>query len=701
MLGRFKGLQTLPNHSLHRYGIQGTTLVFQSQPSLPFNSRNITQWLKSLKPANGSLKERANARPFDPIAQSDYLNHLSSRRQWEEIKTRFQSGTYAMDPTSHTVYIKALAQLKELDSFKMPEFVQAYYPAHAPSTKQQQTNTTAQSGESTATDQNGAAAPPPDGAPVPPSSSSGGAPVPPSSPSPNFAHGQPYAPIPVQLVESPGTLRSKILWRLFIVGVAVAGLTYLYTTLKDGGGENKIGKGSVLSPFNISNAHSQVTNVTEKFDDVKGCDEAKAELIEVVEYLKNPTKFTRLGARLPKGVLLVGEPGTGKTLLARAIAGEAGVPFLYCAGSSFDEMYIGVGPKRIRNLFEDAKKLGQCIIFIDEIDALGTSRKRGMSSSYSRENTLNQLLTELDGFKQTSGIIIIGATNFPEALDQALVRPGRFDKQIVIPVPDLKGRKEIIDSYLKKTTISPDVDSRTIAKGTPGFTGADLSNLINIAAIKAVVGNKLAVDMRDFEEAKDDVIMGIKRKSGDMSVTARRMTAYHEGGHALVALHTEGAVPVHKATIIKRGNALGMTVQLPDKDTESVSRKDMKATLACIMGGRAAEEIVYGHDEVSSGASSDFKKATQLAHNMVTKWGMSDKIGMMYIDIDKISDEEKKTVDAEVKIILQEAYENARSLLTTHRTELDRIAEALVEMETLSGEELKKVAKGERVKRPF
>jgi len=451
-------------------------------------------------------------------------------------------------------------------------------------------------------------------------------------------------------------------------------------------------------PFQIPDAHTQIQNVDIRFDDVKGCDESKEELKEVVEYLKSPKKFSKLGARLPKGVLLVGEPGTGKTLLARAIAGEAGVPFLYCSGSSFDELFVGVGPRRIRNLFEDAKKLAPCIIFIDEIDAIGTSRKRSLSASYSKENTLNQLLTELDGFKPTKGIIVIGATNLPEALDPALVRPGRFDKQIVVSVPDVKGRKDIIDLYLKKTVFGPDVDSLILARGTPGFTGADLSNVVNLAAIKATIQNKSFVEMKDLEEAKDDVIMGIKRKGFSGDAYSRKVTAYHEGGHALVALFTEGSIPLHKATIIQRGSALGMTVQLPENDMVSFSRKQMLAKLSCMMGGRAAEEVIFGEQDVTSGASSDFKQATRLAYNMVTRWGMSSKVGNIYHEeLEKMSDEQRKLVDEEVSDLLQKAYINAKDLLKRHEQELHRLASALLDFETLSAEEIKQVISGHKL----
>jgi len=420
----------------------------------------------------------------------------------------------------------------------------------------------------------------------------------------------------------------------------------------------------------------------------------------VVEYLKNPGRFAKLGAKLPKGVLLVGPPGTGKTLLARAIAGEAGVPFFYCSGSSFDELFVGVGASRIRKLFDDAKAVSPCIIFIDEIDALGAARRYNMTSS-SKETTLNQLLTEMDGFQQTEGIIVIGATNIPDALDSALTRPGRFDKQVAVPVPDVKGRKELVEYYLKKTVPAKDINPSVIARATPGFTGADIANLINLAAIKATLRNMSAIDMKLLEEAKDDIIMGIKRTTVEKNMDELKVTAYHEGGHALVALLSAGAHPVHKATIIQRGQALGVTVQLPEKDEQSYSRKQMLARLAVCMGGRAAEELVFGDLEVTSGASSDLKSATMLASNMVKRWGMSEKAGLVFYKNDDslkpASDVQRTMLDEEIKRLLQESYDKAKHILSTHRRELDLIANALLEHETLSGEEIKLLVEGKRL----
>jgi len=451
-------------------------------------------------------------------------------------------------------------------------------------------------------------------------------------------------------------------------------------------------------PSRLMSGNSEVRPVLEsdtKFEDVKGVDEAKGELVEIVEYLKGPEKFTRLGGKLPKGVLLVGPPGTGKTMLARAIAGEAKVPFFYAAGSEFEEMFVGVGARRIRDLFNTAKKHSPCIIFIDEIDAVGG--KRSPKDQQYMKMTLNQLLVEMDRFKQNQGVIVVGATNFPESLDKALTRPGRFDRHVVVPNPDVEGRRQILESHFKNIPRSEDVDLSIIARGSPGFSGADLANLVNIAALKAAVDQATAVTMSALEYAKDRIMMGTERKSAVISEENRRLTAYHEGGHALVALYTAGANPVHKATIVPRGQALGMVMQLPEKDQTSISRKQLLARLDVAMGGRVAEELIFGEQEVTTGASSDLQHATRLARDMVTKYGMSEKVGNVAHDYDEnglvISSETRQLIEDETRVLVDAAYQRAKVLIKKHEKDLHSLAESLLKHETLTGDQIRKMFK--------
>jgi cell division protease FtsH len=451
------------------------------------------------------------------------------------------------------------------------------------------------------------------------------------------------------------------------------------------------------------------------FDDVAGIDEAKFELEEIVEYLRDPQKFQRLGGRIPKGVLLVGPPGTGKTLLARAIAGEANVPFFTISGSDFVEMFVGVGASRVRDMFEQGKKNAPCLIFIDEIDAVGRHRGAGLGGGNDeREQTLNQLLVEMDGFEANEGVILIAATNRPDVLDPALLRPGRFDRQVVVPNPDVAGREKILKVHMRKVPLAPDVDPRTIARGTPGFSGADLANLVNEAALLAARRSKRVVTMSEFEEAKDKVMMGAERRSMVMTEEEKRLTAYHEGGHAVVATHLPESDPIHKATIIPRGRALGMVVRLPETDRVSVSRGKLEADIAVAMGGRIAEELIFGHQKVTSGAASDLKAATHLARMMVTQFGMSDELGpLSYAEneqevflghsiaqVKNISEGTASKIDAEVRRIVEGAHARARRILEDHADQLHRIAAALLEFESLSGEEIGMVLRGERIARP-
>jgi cell division protease FtsH len=464
---------------------------------------------------------------------------------------------------------------------------------------------------------------------------------------------------------------------------------------------------------------SRARMLTEKqgrvtFEDVAGIDEAKSELQEIVEFLKDPQKFQRLGGKIPKGVLLVGPPGTGKTLLARAIAGEANVPFFTISGSDFVEMFVGVGASRVRDMFEQGKKNAPCIIFIDEIDAVGRHRGAGLGGGNDeREQTLNQMLVEMDGFESNEGVILIAATNRPDVLDPALLRPGRFDRQVVVPNPDVNGREKILRVHMRKVPLASDVDPKVIARGTPGFSGADLANLVNEAALLAARIGKRVVAMTEFEDAKDKVMMGAERRSLVMTDAEKKMTAYHEGGHALCAIHEPECDPVHKATIIPRGRALGLVMSLPETDRLSHSKAFLLSKLVMAMGGRVAEEIIFGIEKVSSGASSDIKQATEIARRMVTEWGMSEKLGLIaYGDNSQevflghsvtqsknVSEATAREIEAEVKRIIDNAYAQARHILTENIDELHALARGLLEYETLSGEEIRTVLRGEPVVR--
>jgi ATP-dependent metalloprotease len=430
------------------------------------------------------------------------------------------------------------------------------------------------------------------------------------------------------------------------------------------------------------------------FNDVKGATEVKHELEEVVSYLKDPSKYTRLGGKLPKGLLLTGPPGTGKTLVAKAVAGEAGVPFFYASGSEFEELYVGVGARRVRDLFAAARKRAPCIIFIDEIDAVGSTRQ--LKEQQSMKMTLNQLLVELDGFTGSQGVIVLAATNFPETLDPALVRPGRFDRIVAVPLPDVRGRQEILSFYLEKIPKSPDVNIDTLARATTGMSGAELANLVNIAAVSAASKNANSVSQRHLEEALDRVMMGNERGSAVIPEEVRHLTAFHEGGHALVALRTDGAMPIHKATIIPRGHALGMVQQLPEeKDTMQQSKRQLLASMDVLLAGRVAEELIFGAENVTSGAGSDLVKATRLAHDMIAHYGMypESPVGQQVVDKQNSSSETRRLVDVEVRALLDASYQRVKILLSKHRKELDIIANALLEKETLSAEELKSLIK--------
>ena len=464
------------------------------------------------------------------------------------------------------------------------------------------------------------------------------------------------------------------------------------------GGKGAMGFGKSKAKL-LSEARGKVT-----FNDVAGIDEAKEEVEEIVEFLKDPRKFRRLGGKIPKGALLIGPTGTGKTLLAKAIAGEASVPFFSISGSDFVEMFVGVGASRVRDMFEQGKKNAPCIIFIDEIDAVGRSRGAGLGGGNDeREQTLNQLLVEMDGFETNEGVILIAATNRPDVLDPALIRPGRFDRQVVVPNPDIVGREAILKIHIKKIHKGPDVKLRTIARGTPGFSGADLANLCNESALLAARKNKKIVTMEDIEEAKDKVMMGAERKSMVMTEDDKKLTAYHEGGHALVAINEKASDPIHKATIIPRGRALGVVWTLPERDKYSHTREYLEANISKAMGGRVAEELIFGHDKVTSGASSDIQMATKLAKDMVTRFGMSKELGPLTYGENEdevflgrsitrhqhMSEETARKVDIEIKKIVDEGYQRAKKIITEKIDDLHKIAKALLLYETLSGEEIK------------
>jgi cell division protease FtsH len=449
------------------------------------------------------------------------------------------------------------------------------------------------------------------------------------------------------------------------------------------------------------------------FEDVAGIDEAKQELQEIVEFLKDPQKFQRLGGKIPKGCLLVGPPGTGKTLLARAIAGEANVPFFTISGSDFVEMFVGVGASRVRDMFEQGKKNAPCIIFIDEIDAVGRHRGAGLGGGNDeREQTLNQLLVEMDGFEANEGVILIAATNRPDVLDPALLRPGRFDRQVVVPNPDINGREQILKVHMRKVPLAPDVDARVIARGTPGFSGADLANLVNEAALLAARAGRRVVTMIEFESAKDKVMMGTERRSMVMSEEEKKLTAYHEAGHALVGLNVPKHDPLHKVTIIPRGRALGVTMSLPERDRYGMAKIELESKIAVMFGGRIAEELIFGPENVTTGASSDIQQATSMARRMVTEWGMSEKLGpIKYSDNEEevflghsvtqrknVSDATAKLIDDEIRRLIDEGESSARRILTEKLQDLHTIATALLEYETLSGEEVKALLRGDAIR---
>jgi len=507
----------------------------------------------------------------------------------------------------------------------------------------------------------------------------------------------------VAITAGPREEKGPSLWGIILSWfpmLLLIGVWIFFMRQMQGGKGGAMGFGRSKAKL-LTEAHGRVT-----FQDVAGVEEAKEELEEIVHFLKDPRKFQKLGGRIPKGALLVGPPGTGKTLLARAIAGEANVPFFTISGSDFVEMFVGVGASRVRDMFEQGKKSAPCIIFIDEIDAVGRSRGAGLGGGNDeREQTLNQLLVEMDGFETNEGVILIAATNRPDVLDPALLRPGRFDRQVVVSNPDIIGREAILKVHLKKITTGPDVNPKVIARGTPGFSGADLANIVNESALLAARKNKRIVTMSDLEEAKDKVMMGAERRSMVMTEEEKTLTAYHEGGHAVVALYEPTSDPIHKATIIPRGRALGMVMRLPERDQLSITREKMFGNISVAMGGRIAEEMIFGYDNVTSGASSDIEMVTKMAKNMVTRYGMSDQLGpIAYQENEEevflgrsvsrtqnVSEETAKKIDFEVKKIVEAGYARAKKILAEKVDELHKVSKALLTYETLSGEEIKKI----------
>lgn len=499
-------------------------------------------------------------------------------------------------------------------------------------------------------------------------------------------------PVHVVVSESNFTILSK--WLKWLIPIAL--LTYGALNAFNFLVEN----GTLFRSLEVTDKSVDVSRSNVRFKDVCGCDEARAELEEIVDFLRDPSKFTALGGKLPKGVLLTGPPGTGKTLLARATAGEAEVPFFFMSGSEFDELYVGVGAKRIRELFNQAREKAPAIVFIDELDAIG-GKRNPKDQAYAKQ-TLNQLLVELDGFSQSEGIIIIGATNFPQSLDKALTRPGRFDKEVVVELPDVRGRVDILKHHMENVETADDVDPSIIARGTPGFSGAELMNLVNQAAVHASQLSALAVDMSHFEWAKDKILMGAAKKKMVITEESRRNTAYHEAGHAIMAMFSPAATPLYKATILPRGRALGVTFQLPEMDKTDMTKKECFSRLDVCMGGKIAEEIIHGPDNVTSGCSSDLANATSMARAMVTSYGMSDKIGPVRLsdDWESWSPKLRDMADNEVRSFLIESEERTRKLLKEKSVELRRLAEGLLEYETLTREEMEKVVKGEPINKP-
>jgi ATP-dependent metalloprotease FtsH len=618
-----------------------------------------------------SMMREANAAPNDPYVQLRLFRALNSAGAdgSRTLLQRVEAGRYLHDEAAAKEYLKALVATGRLEHANLS----GYKPTVWSSTENMST------GPSTAASpfQNSAV-----------------------DVEPKFVRldpGQP--PLTVQVSESPRAQVLKVVKGLLGTLIVVSGLSVLVESLA--GNIN-----TRLDQMNSGKKIEPVENVTTRFSDVKGAEEVKDELLEIIEYLKNPQKFARLGAKLPKGVLLSGPPGVGKTLIARAIAGEANCSFLQASGSEFEEMFVGVGARRIRDLFAAARKLAPCIVFIDEIDAVGG--KRSVKDTSSVRMTLNQLLIELDGFEENSGVVVVCATNYAESLDKALTRPGRLDKVVTVPYPDLQGRKEILEFYGSRVKLESSVDLNVLAQRSVGMTGADLANIVNIAAIRAGSLNYDSITMDLVEEAFDRIVLGLERKSAAMNEDERRMTAFHEAGHAIVGWFADGALPVQKATIIPRGSSLGVTYSAPDKDTFSEKLYELEARLMVAMGGRVAEELIYGDKNVSGGCASDLRSATAIARAMVMRYGMSPATNgtpgssfLQFVDSDdyfQLSEETKSKVDSAVDSLLASAYARTKELLLKRKGELQRLAEGLIEFETLNRQEMETIIAGKAVK---
>jgi len=616
------------------------------------------------------LRRAALATPSDPARQDAYMRALVSSRRFRSAIARFESGKFASGPGSVAAYLDACSLSGRLSRFD----ASGQAPGVQPLSRWLDELKTRAEGSS----------------PSSPGSSS-------------------KAPLHVSLVQGAsvgvrGPLPLRLLKELayllitvVIVSVAWVGVS---TALRKPSGKEAVRApsasiaskedkpGSSFTPKEFSKENTPQRSI-KSFEDVKGCDEAKTEMRDIVTFLKDSSKFQRLGGKLPKGVLLTGSPGTGKTLLARAVAGEAGVPFLYRAGSEFEEVYVGVGSRRVRSLFSTAKKKQPCIVFIDELDAIGGSRR---SWDAHGRKTLNQMLVEMDGFESSENVVVIAATNAPDTLDSALTRPGRFDRHIHVPNPDIGGRREILTHYLGDKPTDTSVDVETIARGTTGFTGADLDNLVNTAAVQGALEGEEKLTARLMDWARDRLILGSERKSAVLSEENRKLTAYHEGSHALIAMNTPSARPVHKCTIVPRGSALGVTSQLPEKDETSVSKKELLARLDVCMGGKIGEELVFGQENVTTGASNDLQQATSIARHMVEECGMGNRIGPLFSSKEgdlKVSPDTQRQVDAEVADLLRESYSRVRTMLSKHVDELHTLANALLEQETLTADEMR------------